>query len=460
MDPGTLERTRNVNEGREVTISTATPSNAIELIAASTSASAGSQPPAWRVERWLLKRLLIALGNVPLTVQLWDGTEVAAVDGSRNARMIVRDRPTLWKLILDPTFQFGEGYATGRIDVDGSLDELLRAVNTRCTGGRAGIVPGWVHRPRRNTLSGSQKNIHHHYDIGNDFYELWLDEQLAYTCAYFSRPSQSLEEAQVAKMDHVCRKLWLRKGETVVEAGCGWGALALHMARQYGVTVEAYNISSEQIAYARQRANDENLADRVKFIQDDWRNIKGRYDAFVSVGMLEHVGLANYGRLGDVIARSLHKGGRGLIHTIGQNYPRPFDRWTQQRIFPGAYPPTLAQMMNIFEKKGFSVLDVENLRLHYAETLRHWWERYERSADVVAKMFDERFLRMWRLYLAASMVAFQVGNLQLFQVVFAPGRSNGVPRTREYQYADVDLMFAEGSDSPLPGEGPWNTATS
>jgi cyclopropane-fatty-acyl-phospholipid synthase len=355
--------------------------------------------------------------------------------------MIVRDRASLWKLLADPTFQFGEGYATGRIDVEGPLDEFLAAVNSRCTDSRPGTLMGWLHRPRRNTLAGSKENIHHHYDIGNDFYELWLDEQMAYTCAYFSRPAQTLEQAQVAKFDHVCRKLWLREGETVVEAGCGWGALALHMARRYGVTVKAYNISSEQIAYARRRATQEDLSDKVEFIQDDWRNIRGKYDAFVSVGMLEHVGLDNYRRLGDTITRALHAGGRGLVHSIGQNFPRPFDRWTQRRIFPGAYPPTIAQMMSIFEKNRLSVLDVENLRLHYAETCRHWWDRYEQAAEAVTKMFDKEFLRMWRLYLAASVVAFQVGNLQLFQVLFAPGRSNGVPRTRDHQYGDAEFMF-------------------
>jgi cyclopropane-fatty-acyl-phospholipid synthase len=216
------------------------------------------------------------------------------------------------------------------------------------------------------------------------------------------------------------------------------------MAKHYGVTVKAYNISTEQIACARRRAEEEELADRVEFVQDDWRNIRGRYDAFVSIGMLEHVGLDNYRLLGDVIDRAMHPHGRGLVHTIGQNYPRPFDRWISRRVFPGAYPPTLAQMMDIFEGNNFSVLDVENIRLHYAETLRHWWERYERSVDRVREMFDDRFVRMWRLYLAGSMVAFEVGNLQLFQVLFARGIDNDIPRTREYLYTDVDVRFNGG----------------
>ena len=222
------------------------------------------------------------------------------------------------------------------------------------------------------------------------------------------------------------------------------------MAQRYGVTVKAYNISSEQIAYARRRAAQENLTDKVEFIQDDWRNIRGKYDAFVSVGMLEHVGLDNYRRLGDTIARSLHAGGRGLVHSIGQNFPRPFDRWTQRRIFPGAYPPTIAQMMSIFEQNRLSVLDVENLRLHYAETCRHWWDRYERAAEAVTKMFDKRFLRMWRLYLAASVVAFQVGNLQLFQVLFAPGC-----RTAFRERASINTAMRISCSARAPKQCCW-----
>ena len=278
-----------------------------------------------------------------------------------------------------------------------------------------------------HSLARSRENVHHHYDIGNDFYRLWLDEQLAYTCAYFPEPGVSLEAAQIAKFDHVCRKVWLQPGETVVEAGCGWGALALHMARHYQVNVRAYNISHEQIVYARERAKAEGLSDRVEFVEDDWRHIAGRYDVFVSIGMLEHVGPSNYRRLGEVIHRVLTDRGRGIIHSIGRNKPAPVDLWIERRIFPGSYPPSLAEMMQILEPREFSVLDVENLRLHYAQTLRHWLGRFEGAAEQVTKMFDQRFVRMWRLYLAGSIAAFEGGSLQLFQVVFARGKVNDMP---------------------------------
>lgn len=248
----------------------------------------------------------------------------------------------------------------------------------------------------------------------------------------------SLEEAQIAKLDHICRKLRLKEGETVLEAGCGWGALALHMARYYGVVVKAYNISKEQIAFARQRAQNEGLEGRVEFIEDDYRNAAGEFDVFVSIGMLEHVGVEHYRELGEMINRNLKVGGRGLIHTIGLNYPRPMDAWAARHIFPGAHPPSLAQMMQIFEPFDFSVLDVENLRRHYAMTLEHWLLRFEHQANLVEQMFDEAFVRMWRLYLAGSLTAFKTGGMQLFQVIFARAEHDA-PLTRHYLYDSRDV---------------------
>jgi cyclopropane-fatty-acyl-phospholipid synthase len=292
----------------------------------------------------------------------------------------------------------------------------------------------WIQRGTSNTLQGSQQNIHHHYDIGNDFYSLWLGETMAYTCAYFPTQETGLDGAQHAKMDHVCRKLRLRAGETVAEAGCGWGGLALHMARHYGVKVRAFNISKEQVAFARERAKAEKLDGLIEYVQDDYRNIRGSYDAFVSVGMLEHVGVENYPELGRVIHGCLAANGRGLIHSIGRNRAKPMHPWIERRIFPGGEPPSLRQMMDIFEENRFSVLDVENLRLHYARTLDHWWRLFEAARGRVAEMFDEKFVRMWRVYLLGSKATFSVGDLQLFQVLFAPGRNNQIAWTRDHMY--------------------------
>lgn len=389
-------------------------------------------------EKMLLTKMLRAVGNPPLQISLWNGQEVFNGEGDAVAGLIIRDRAALLKLVTDPELNFGELYAAQRIDVQGNLLEFLEAIFRvwpfRTTGNSLKILLAPLTDKRRNTLSGSRRNIYQHYDIGNEFYKLWLDQRMLYTCAYFPDEHATLEDAQLAKMDHVCRKLCLQEGDRVVEAGCGWGALALHMAKYYGVSVRAYNISREQIKYARRRAKEEGLEEKVEFVEDDYRNIDGQFDAFVSVGMLEHVGVDNYQALGGVIDRCLKEDGRGLIHSIGLNYPRPMDAWIERRIFPGANPPSLAQMMHILEPHDFSVLDVENLRLHYAKTLEHWLQRYEENVDQVAEMFDQEFVRTWRLYLAGSLTAFKTGGMQLFQVSFARAGNNRIPMTRQYLY--------------------------
>ena len=393
------------------------------------------------LDRWLTSRILDGAGHPPFVLELWDGTRIAAYPPPADpvARIEIRDRRTLYGLLVNTEVAFGDALSADRIRIHGDLITSLETIYRSADA----AVPrdswkrrfaAWRNRPRRNTRSGSQSNIHHHYDIGNDFYRLWLDEEMVYTCAYYAREDATLEEAQQAKMDHVCRKLELRPGQRVVEAGCGWGGLAIHMAREYGVHVRAFNISHEQIRYARARAAALGLDGQVEFVADDYRTVEGKYDAFVSVGMLEHVGVDNYRTLGKVAARALKPDGRGLIHSIGRNAPAPNNPWIERRIFPGSYPPSLAEMSVIFEPQEFSILDIENLRLHYARTCRAWLDRFEAAADRVEAMYDSDFVRAWRLYLAGSVAAFTTGSLQLFQVVFAPGESNAVPMTRDHVY--------------------------
>jgi len=389
-------------------------------------------------EKLLLGRMLESLGNPPLKLVLWDGQEISPQGNSAAMCILIRDRGALMKLVANPEYWLGEMYTTGRIDVQGNLVDVLETIYRflpRNNHGkkRHGLLTSLNIR-EGNTPSIAVRNVHHHYDIGNDFYKLWLDRRMVYTCAYFPDHSMDLEQAQIAKMDHICRKLRLKPGETVVEAGCGWGALALHMAKHYGARVEAYNISKEQLVYARDRVHSEGLDAQVRFIEDDYRNIRGEFDAFVSVGMLEHVGMEHFHEFGDVMRRSLKDSGRGLIHCIGRDQPRPMNPWIERHIFPGACPPSLSEMMQIFEPYEFSVLDVENLRLHYAKTLEHWLQRFEDSAERVAEMFDQAFVRTWRLYLAGSQAAFRSGDMQLFQVIFARSGDNRIPHTRDYQY--------------------------
>jgi cyclopropane-fatty-acyl-phospholipid synthase len=416
-------------------------------IPALTGGRAGSGPllSSSRVsvlDRWMARKLLDLLDDPPLTFVLWNGEIIPSADKTSVARVHFRDGEVLQKLLVNPALHFGDLYSAGRIEVEGDLVEfLVLAYRT------AGSSPKYqklkeaqtrlFNRPRSNRLADSRDNIHHHYDIGNDFYELWLDrEAMQYTCAYFPTPDLTLEEAQRAKMDHVCRKLQLKPGDRVVEAGCGWGGLALHMARHYGVKVRSYNISHQQILYARERARAAGLGDSVEYVEDDYRNISGEFDVFVSVGMLEHVGRDNYVALGDVINRCLAPHGRGLIHSIGRNKPERLNAWIEKRIFPGGYPPALSEMMDIFESHDFSVLDIENLRLHYAKTLEHWIERFEQSAEKIEKKYDSAFVRAWRLYLAGSIAGFTAGTMQLFQILFTRATNNNLPWSRAHLYRE------------------------
>ncbi|UFS71069.1 cyclopropane-fatty-acyl-phospholipid synthase family protein [Geomonas sp. RF6] len=392
----------------------------------------GDPGPVYPIDRWILSLFLKGIGNPAIRSVLWDGSDISH-PGAGRVGMVIRNRATLLRLMANPLLNFGDDYSAGNIEIEGGVVNFLEAVYRGMmrpgrTCRRSRPVAHWLQR-NVNSLSDSRRNIHHHYDIGNDFYRLWLDKEMLYTCAYYPAPDATLEEAQIAKMELVCRKLRLKEGDRVIEAGCGWGGLARYMAKHYGVKVRAFNISREQIAYARKRADAESITG-VEFIEDDYRNITGECDAFVSVGMLEHVGPSHYRKLGEVINRTLSDTGLGLIHSIGQNVPESMSGWMEKRIFPGSYPPTLKEMAAIFEPYSFSILDVENLRLHYARTCEEWLERFESHRQQVEELFDDAFLRAWRLYLCGAIANFRAGNLQLFQVVFSRFDNNGIPWTR------------------------------
>ncbi|MBL3555786.1 MULTISPECIES: class I SAM-dependent methyltransferase [Marinobacter] len=391
-------------------------------------------------ERWLVAKLMSMAGSPPVRFQLWNDELIEPEKGQARFTLRLADPKALFALVTNPNLAFGDLYAAGRLQVDGDLPDLMEALYRAVHQARE-QWPKWLealwrnHSPRSTGVSEAKENIHHHYDLGNEFYRLWLDEaEMQYTCAYYESQDLTLEQAQLAKLEHVCRKLRLKPGMTVVEAGCGWGGLARYMARNYGVKVHSYNISTEQLAYAREEAERQQLDHLIDYVEDDYRNISGQYDAFVSIGMLEHVGKENYQALSALIRRSLKPGGMALLHSIGRNRPMLMNAWIEKRIFPGAYPPSISEFMEICEGGGFSVLDVENLRLHYAQTLTHWMERFRNSRGKVTDMYDEHFARAWEMYLAGSIAAFRAGALQLFQVVFTHGENNELPRTRQDLY--------------------------
>ncbi len=393
------------------------------------------------MDRQLLQALRSLIGPIPVALVLRDVENLPERDDGIVGTVRIPDRSTLLSMVVNPEVGFGDAYSSGRIKLDGDLVRALEHVNAsspRIRNGHWRLLSKWLDWAQANTRRGSARNIHRHYDLSNDFYRLWLDEQMVYTCAYFPTPDASLEAAQNAKLDLVCRKLGLRPGETVLEVGCGWGALAIYMAEHYGVNVRAFNISHEQIAWARERAREAGVSSQVEFVEDDYRNVSGRFDAFVSVGMLEHVGRENYRELGRVIHNTIGDTGRGFLHFIGRSRSQPFSVWIRRRIFPGAYAPTLRESMEVLEPHNYSVLDVENLRMHYAKTLEHWLARFDASFDTVVQKFGMDFARMWRLYLAGSIASFRAGNLQLFQVLFAGSCCQSIPWTREHLYAPFD----------------------
>jgi len=404
------------------------------------SSTSPAQDHSSRFDMWLLRRLHSSLGNPQIRITLRNSLQVSPQGASPIANIVIQDRRTLLQMLLDPQLGFGDAYTAGRVTVEGNLVAMLETVFRSMSAMES---HGWYSRSvspflaflQRNSRQGARKNIHRHYDLDANFFRLWLDSQLVYSGAYFSSSSLTLEEAQVAKMDYICRKLNLQRGERVVDIGCGWGALALHMARHYGVNVKAVSNSHEQIVWARRRAAELCLTHEVEFIEDDYRNISTQCDALVSVGMLEHVGEGHYRDMGRVIHRVLDSAGRGLIQTIGRNQPCPFNLWTRKRVFPGTYAPTLRQAMDLFEPEDLSVVDVENLRPHYALTLEHWLERFEESSAKVSEMFGPEFVRLWRLYLAGSIAGFRTGSLQHFQILFARKAYQGIPWTRAKLYA-------------------------
>lgn len=396
-----------------------------------------SKENRFNLNRWIAMKIMKALNHAPIRLHLWDGTQICG-KGQCDITVDIRDRAALLRLAANPEFEFGEMYTAERIRVHGDLPKLIeiiyRALPRQKNKTLLQKALYAIDEAATGIFVKAAKNARHHYDLSNDFYRLWLDEAMSYTCAYFPTQEASLEAAQFAKFEHICQKLQLKPGETVIETGCGWGVFALHMAKHYGVTVRAYNVSLEQLAFAREEAKRQQLDHLVTFTEADYRHITGEADVYVSVGMLEHVGVENYKAMGEAIDRCLKPNGRGLIHSIGRDYPNKVNPWIEKYIFPGACPPTISQFMGIFEPFEFSVTDIENIRLHYALTLKHWLQRYEDAQDEIEYLFDHELYLTWRLYLAGSLAAFSSGRMQLYQVMFNRTGQNDLPWTRDYLY--------------------------
>jgi cyclopropane-fatty-acyl-phospholipid synthase len=385
---------------------------------------------------------LTGIDDANFTVIFWDGS-VQEFGKGNDFTLRFKNRESLKKVLLDTSLGFGEGYMNGDIEVEGDLREVVRI----------GFMSDPLRKKTRNSLFNSFKlqllqrnskkvdrqSISYHYDLGNDFYQLWLDRKMLYSCAYFKNDTDSLEQAQMEKINLCCRKLQLQPNERLLDIGCGWGSLLITAAQQFGIQGVGITLSKEQLAYGRQQIDKEGVADRVRLEYLDYRDLpkmNQTFDKVVSVGMFEHVGKANMKNFLENVRTVLRPDGLLLLHTIGKTVEEPTNNWIRKYIFPGCYLPDLGSILRNCTSLGLSFVDCENMRVHYSKTLDYWAERFENNEARIRSMFDDRFIRMWRFYLAGCSAGFRMGKMHLFQLLFSAGVRNNLPLTRDWMTLD------------------------
>jgi len=354
----------------------------------------------------------------------------------------LHDRRTQWALTGNPQLALGEAYMDGRLSVeDGDIAALLELLTNNLGRGYGGGHLEWINRMRTgikrlarrsNNRRRARANVHHHYDLDGRLYDLFLDSDKQYSCAFFEHDGDTLETAQANKCRRIAAKLCLKPGQRVLDIGSGWGGMALHLARSAQVDVTGITLSQEQWKIAQERARRQGLPDRVRFKLEDYRAVEGKFDRIVSVGMFEHVGADNYDAYFRRVSELLTDDGVALIHSIGRSDgPGVTNAWIEKYIFPGGYTPALSEVIPAIERNGLMVTDIEILRLHYARTLAEWRKRFVANWDRAAKLHDERFCRMWEFYLAGSEMGFRHQQLMVFQVQVAK-RVDALPIVRDY----------------------------
>jgi cyclopropane-fatty-acyl-phospholipid synthase len=394
-------------------------------------------------DRILQKAITLLVGRGTLKIVTASGRCLSAGDGGKPEVSIrLMDRTAVWGLLVDPELSLGELYTDGRLVIEqGSIYDLFQLLLETKHGDRNALPIPTLSRLREmaDRFVGNidpfraKRNVAHHYDLDRRLYELFLDEEWQYSCAYFKHPDQSLDDAQRAKQRHIAAKLLIEPGQSVLDIGCGWGGLALYLAGTAGAgSVRGITLSEEQLAAARRSAAVRGLADRVRFELEDYRNTNGKFDRIVSVGMFEHVGRAAYDTYFDTCGRLLADDGVMLLHTIGCSAPPDITNpWIAKYIFPGGYIPSMSEVLPPIERAGLQVSDIEILQLHYAETLKAWRTRFMARRDEAARLYDERFVRMWECYLALCEAGFRFRGLVVFQLQITK-RVGVAPMTRDY----------------------------
>ncbi len=365
-------------------------------------------------------------------------------DGEPQFTIRFRSGKFLDLLSDDPLMSFGEAYMDGHVDVEGDLADLVSFAiqnGIACAKDAAQGFAGAVRRVASASLRSfkqQKRDVAHHYDLGNDFFRLWLDESLTYSCAYFRTPSDTLEQAQRQKVDHSLRKLRLQPNDSLLDIGCGWGALVTRAAENFGARALGITLSEEQYGGASAAIESGGLQDKAEVRLENYETLARegtQFDKIVSIGMAEHVGKARLAKFIHSLETLLKPGGLALLHLITGVARIPTNGWTEKYIFPGSYIPTLAEIINHLSERDLHVWDVENLGPHYKLTLDHWSDRFERSVPLVRKKFDDRFVRMWRLYLRASSASFREGIIEVHQILLSRGQPSNLPLTREDLYS-------------------------
>ncbi|WPC41946.1 cyclopropane-fatty-acyl-phospholipid synthase family protein [Clostridium sp. JS66] len=389
------------------------------------------------IDKIFYKNLFKNLFSDTCEVRFWDGEVEKYGEGESKFTIVFNEHISKADIIRDPFITFGEGYMTKKLDIEGDIQKVIESLyNNKESFLSNGNKYMDLIKRMSNTIKNSKEYIQHHYDIGNDFYKLWLDSTMTYSCGYFKSNDDSLETAQKNKVKHILKKLCLEEGQTLLDIGCGWGELIITAAKQYKVKAMGITLSSEQFAKVNERIKDEALEDLVQVKLTDYRELENvKFDRIVSVGMVEHVGKEHIGEYFNAVNNLLNEKGVSMLHCITAIGEGGTNTWIDKHIFPGGYIPSVKELIDNMTEYKFYLNDVESLRRHYGRTLEHWARNFENALPEIRKTKDETFIRMWRLYLDACAASFNCGNIDIHQFLFVKGVNNELPWTREYMYA-------------------------